>query len=153
MCQGENSFFRPNFHVFLHNSVTHEYIFLPKKIWNFFRKSSHPNDHVCCRECLGADLVIILLTMSSADRRERVLARHSDDVQAADLMDVSNDWIFDIFPIILFSAFWKPDGRSSGEWTKHYWAESWQHNDKRWSCCQDIWENRETVFLMYKFNS
>ena len=43
MCQGENSSFRPNFHIFLHNSVTHEYIFLPKKIWNFFRKSSHPS--------------------------------------------------------------------------------------------------------------
>jgi len=39
------------------------------------------------RECLGADLVIIVLTMSSADRRERVLARHGDDVDAADLMD------------------------------------------------------------------
>jgi len=39
------------------------------------------------RKCLGADLVIILLTMSSADRRERVLARHGDDVDAADLMD------------------------------------------------------------------
>jgi len=39
------------------------------------------------RECLGADLVIIMLTMSSADRRERVLARHGDDVDAADLMD------------------------------------------------------------------
>jgi len=39
------------------------------------------------RECLGADLIIIVLTMSSADRRERVLARHGDDVDAADLMD------------------------------------------------------------------
>ena len=42
------------------------------------------------RECLGADLIIIVLTMSSADRRERVLARHADDVNAADLMDVSS---------------------------------------------------------------
>ena len=45
-----------------------------------------------------------MLTMSSADRRERVLARHGDDVDAADLMDVSNDCIFDIL-LILFPAF------------------------------------------------
>ena len=32
-------FFRRHFHVFLHISVTHEDIVLPKKIWNFL----HPN--------------------------------------------------------------------------------------------------------------
>jgi len=39
------------------------------------------------RDWLGPDLIIIVLTMSSTDRRERVLARHGDDVNAADLMD------------------------------------------------------------------
>merc|ERR1712013_273498 len=39
------------------------------------------------RKWLGDDLIIIVLTMSSADRRERVLARHADDVNAADIMD------------------------------------------------------------------
>jgi len=39
------------------------------------------------REWLGPDLIIIVLTMSSADRRKRVLARHADDENAADVMD------------------------------------------------------------------
>ena len=51
-------------------------------------------DILCCRKWLGDDLIIIVLTMSSADRRERVLARHADDVNAADIMDVGNNWIF-----------------------------------------------------------
>ena len=41
-------FFRRHFHVFLHISVTHEDTVLPKKIWNFFRKSSHPNVEGIC---------------------------------------------------------------------------------------------------------
>ena len=45
---------------------------------------------IFCREWLGPDLVIVVLTMSSADRRKRILARHSDDVNTADMMDVSN---------------------------------------------------------------
>ena len=40
------------------------------------------------REVFGADLMIIVLTMDSADRRERVIARHDGDVQAADMLDV-----------------------------------------------------------------
>jgi len=40
------------------------------------------------REVIGADLIIIVLTMSSADRRERILARHKGDVKAADLFDI-----------------------------------------------------------------
>jgi len=39
------------------------------------------------RELLGPDLVIIVLTMTSTDRRERILARHSGDSNAADMMD------------------------------------------------------------------
>ena len=42
----------------------------------------------CCREHFGPDLIIIVLTMSSADRRERILARHQGDVKTADLFDV-----------------------------------------------------------------
>jgi len=39
------------------------------------------------REQLGPDLIIIVLTMSTADRRERILARHKGDVKSADLFD------------------------------------------------------------------
>ena len=42
----------------------------------------------CYRAQLGADLIIIVLTMSSADRRERILERHQGDVQSADMFDV-----------------------------------------------------------------
>jgi len=38
------------------------------------------------RELLGPDLIIIVLTMKSADRRERILTRHSGDV-SADVLD------------------------------------------------------------------
>ena len=46
---------------------------------------------LCYRKLLGDDLVIVSLTMCSADRRERVLARYGGDSAAADLMDVSYD--------------------------------------------------------------
>ena len=46
---------------------------------------------VCCRKLLGDDLLIVSLRMSTADRRERVLARYGGDSAAADLMDVSED--------------------------------------------------------------
>merc|ERR1719320_1584549 len=39
------------------------------------------------RQVLGPDLIIIVLTMNSADRRNRILARHSGDVSAADMLD------------------------------------------------------------------
>ena len=39
------------------------------------------------REWLGRDLVILILTMSSEDRRERVLLRHEGSMEAADMMD------------------------------------------------------------------
>ena len=35
--------------------------------------------------------MIVSLTMSMEERRQRVLARHSGDKAAADMMDVSND--------------------------------------------------------------
>ena len=41
------------------------------------------------RKVLGDELVIVSLTMSMEERRERVLARHSGDKAAADMMDVS----------------------------------------------------------------
>ena len=39
------------------------------------------------REWLGPDLVIVILTMSSEDRRERILLRHEGSTEAADMMD------------------------------------------------------------------
>merc|ERR550517_2460306 len=42
-------------------------------------------DHM--RKVLGEELVIVSLTMSMEERRERVLARHSGDKAAADMMD------------------------------------------------------------------
>jgi len=39
------------------------------------------------RDLLGPDLIIVVLTMSSTDRRARVLARHEGDSSSADLMD------------------------------------------------------------------
>ena len=40
------------------------------------------------RELLGPDLIIIVLTMSSADRRQRIIERHHGDEHAADVLDV-----------------------------------------------------------------
>ena len=42
-------------------------------------------------EILGPDLLIVCLTMSDSERRERVLARHQGDVSTADMMDVSRN--------------------------------------------------------------
>ena len=39
------------------------------------------------RRWLGEDLVIVILTMSSLDRRERILQRHQGSTEAADIMD------------------------------------------------------------------
>jgi len=39
------------------------------------------------REQLGSDLIIVVLTMSSSDRRERILSRHKGDTNTADIMD------------------------------------------------------------------
>jgi len=39
------------------------------------------------RQHLGPDLIIIVLTMPTADIRERILARHQGDVKTADLFD------------------------------------------------------------------
>ena len=41
------------------------------------------------RSELGDDLVIVALSMSSKERRNRVLLRHDGDVSSADKMDVS----------------------------------------------------------------
>ena len=41
---------------------------------------------------LGEDLVIVVLSMSSEERRERVLLRHDGDVSLADKMDVSFEY-------------------------------------------------------------
>merc|ERR1719427_995517 len=39
------------------------------------------------REKLGSDLIIVVLTMSSSDRRHRILSRHKGDTNSADIMD------------------------------------------------------------------
>ena len=39
----------------------------------------------CSRKVLGDELVIVDLTMSKEERRERVLARHSGDSSSADI--------------------------------------------------------------------
>jgi len=39
------------------------------------------------RTWLGQDLVIVILTMSSEDRRDRILLRHEGSTEAADMMD------------------------------------------------------------------
>ena len=44
-------------------------------------------DHI--RKILGSDLIIVILSMSQEERRERVLIRHPGDHATADRMDVS----------------------------------------------------------------
>ena len=41
------------------------------------------------RSVLGPDLVILCLTMSDSERRQRILQRHAGDTNSADWMDVS----------------------------------------------------------------
>ena len=41
------------------------------------------------RSVLGPELVILCLTMSDSERRERILQRHAGDANSADWMDVS----------------------------------------------------------------
>ena len=41
------------------------------------------------RKILGPDLIIVILSMSQEERRERVLVRHPGDTDTADRMDVS----------------------------------------------------------------
>ena len=41
------------------------------------------------RKILGSDLIIVILSMSQEERRERVLIRHPGDQATADRMDVS----------------------------------------------------------------
>ena len=43
----------------------------------------------CCREILGPQLVFILLSMPSEDRRKRIAERHKDDETAVQMMDVT----------------------------------------------------------------
>lgn len=38
---------------------------------------------------MGSDLVFIILSMTQEDRRKRVMKRHENNEQAADMMDVS----------------------------------------------------------------
>ena len=47
---------------------------------------------VIFRKELGEDLVIVVLSMSSKERRERVLLRHDGNVSLADKMDVSFEY-------------------------------------------------------------
>ena len=42
-----------------------------------------------CREILGPQLVFILLSMPSEDRRKRIAERHKDDETAVHMMDVT----------------------------------------------------------------
>ena len=42
------------------------------------------------RKILGPDLIIVILSMSQEERRERVLVRHPGDTDTADRMDVSH---------------------------------------------------------------
>ena len=51
---------------------------------------------------MGDDLLIVSLRMSTADRRERVLARYGGDSAAADLMDVSENQSKPEVTIIIF---------------------------------------------------
>ena len=51
-------------------------------------KINKPNACAMPRELLGPDLITVILTMASADRRQRILERHSGDVASADLFDV-----------------------------------------------------------------
>ena len=69
-------------------------------------------DHL--RKILGPDLVIVCLTMSDSDRRERVLGRHQGDVNAADLMDVSRKYLQHTSSYSLFLAFRQSDGTCWG---------------------------------------
>merc|ERR1712179_620249 len=45
------------------------------------------------REVLGPDLIIIMLTMPRAERRERILRRHQGDVQSVDLFESRMDGV------------------------------------------------------------
>ena len=56
------------------------------------------------RKVLGPDLIIVSLTMSDSDRRERVLGRHEGDVSAADMMDVSRNCPLLLTPDISFPS-------------------------------------------------
>ena len=49
------------------------------------------------RKILGSDLIIVNLSMSKEDRRERVLIRHPGDHATADRMDVSNKYPAPLF--------------------------------------------------------
>ena len=40
---------------------------------------------------LGPDLIIVVLSMTSEERRDRVLIRHDGDVRLADKMDVGSN--------------------------------------------------------------
>ena len=44
------------------------------------------------RKILGSDLIIVNLSMSKEERRERVLTRHPGDTAIADNLDVSNKY-------------------------------------------------------------
>ena len=57
----------------------------------------------CYRTLLGPDLIIIVLTMSSVDRRERILERHQGNVQTADMFDVRGLLSFSI--LVTFTFF------------------------------------------------
>ena len=46
----------------------------------------------CSRKVLGDELVIVDLTMSKEERRERVLMRHPGDHAMVDRMDVSQEF-------------------------------------------------------------
>ena len=53
------------------------------------KQSARLSGALIFRSELGEDLVIVALSMSSKERRDRVLLRHDGDVSSADRMDVS----------------------------------------------------------------
>ena len=70
------------------------------------------------REVLGPDLIIIVLTMPRAERRERILRRHHGDEKSADLFDVRK--IFFNFAFILSNMYFST--------LRTEWKECWKMN-------------------------
>ena len=69
------------------------------------------------RKILGSDLIIVILSMSREERRERVLIRHPGDQATADRMDVSLQ--LNIYNVVFIKIISQPDGRTGGVRAKH----------------------------------
>ena len=82
------------------------------------------------RSVLGPDLIILVLSMTSEERRNRVLLRHDGDVSSADKMDVSP-----VMKIELENTFWvvtavcKPHGAGWEGWAEDDWDPRDKFND------------------------